>query len=187
MENIVPYYGQNIRLKCIHYTSCLNLSSVGKRLKKSMQQVLALRQNICLNICDYFKNMSKAQRFNFTYRAYGKRSRWGSNKITITNASIDKQITLKVDYIYKIENTDLEIGVSGVSLRILFYFEARRCSRQTDSVYALRINLLNIMIQKTLLRGRGTTIIMKLNESTKEVKNKKIKEFTWSRTQDLWL
>ena len=28
-----------------------------------------------LNICDYFKNMSKAQRFNFTYRAYGKRSR----------------------------------------------------------------------------------------------------------------
>ena len=35
-------------------------------------------------------------------------------KITITNASIDKQITLKCDYIYKIENTDLEIGVSGV-------------------------------------------------------------------------
>ena len=26
------------------------------------------------------KNMSKAQRFNFTYRAYGKRSRWGSYK-----------------------------------------------------------------------------------------------------------
>ena len=35
-------------------------------------------------------------------------------KITITNASIDKQITFKRDYIYKIENTDLEIGVSGV-------------------------------------------------------------------------
>ena len=34
-------------------------------------------------------------------------------KITITNASIDKQITLKRDYIYKTENTDLEIGVSG--------------------------------------------------------------------------
>ena len=32
-------------VKCIHYTSCLNISSVGKRLKKSMQQVLALRQN----------------------------------------------------------------------------------------------------------------------------------------------
>ena len=31
----------------------------------------------------------------------------GPTKITITNASIDKQITLKRDYIYKIENTDL--------------------------------------------------------------------------------
>ena len=83
-------------------------------------------------------------------------------KITIiTNTSIDKQITLKREYIYKIENTDLEIGVSGLLLRILFYFEARRCSRQTGSVYALRINLLNIMIQKTLLRGRGASIIMK--------------------------
>ena len=80
-------------------------------------------------------------------------------KITITNASIDKQINLKRVYIYKIENTDLEIGVSGVLLRILFYFEARKCSRQTGSVYALRINLLNIIIQRTLLRGRGTSII----------------------------
>ena len=80
-------------------------------------------------------------------------------KITITNASIDKQITLKRVYIYKIEHTDLEIGVSGVLLHILFYFEARRCSRQTGSVYALRINLLNIMIQRTLLRGRDTSII----------------------------
>ena len=43
---------------------------------------------------------------------------------------------------------------------------------------------LNIMIQKTLLRGRGTSIIMKLNESNKEVNTKK-KEFTWTRTQDL--
>ena len=57
----------------------------------------------------------------------------GPTKITITNASIDKQIALKRDYIYKIENTDLEIGGS-----------ARRCSRQPVSVYALRINLLNI-------------------------------------------
>ena len=57
--------------------------------------------------------------------------------ITITNASIDKQISLKRVYIYKIENMDLEIGVSGVLLRIIFYFEARRCSRQTGSVYAL--------------------------------------------------
>ena len=107
----------------------------------------------------------------------------GPTKITITNASIDKQITLKRDYIYKIENMDLEIGVSGALLRILFYFEARRCSRRTGSVHALRINLLNIMIQKTLLRDRGTSIIMKLNESNKEVKYKK-KEFTWTRTQD---
>ena len=40
--------------------------------------------------------------------------------LTITNASIDKQITLKRAYIYKIENTDLEIGVSGVTYTILF-------------------------------------------------------------------
>ena len=80
-------------------------------------------------------------------------------KITITNASIDKQVTFKRDYITKFENTDLEIGVSGVLLHILFYFEARRYSRQTGSAYALRINLLNIMIQRTLLRGRGTSII----------------------------
>ena len=79
--------------------------------------------------------------------------------MTITNVSIDKQITLKRDYIYKIENTDLEMGVSGVLLRILFYFEAQRCSRQTGSAYALRINLLNIMIQRTLLRDRDTSII----------------------------
>ena len=109
----------------------------------------------------------------------------GPTKITITNASIDKQITLKRGYIYKIENTDLEIGVSGVLLRILFYFEARRCSRETGSVYALRINLLNIMIQKTLLGGRGTSIIVKLNESNEEVKVKKKKGFTWTRTQGL--
>ena len=79
------------------------------------------------------------------------------------------QVTLKRDYIYKIENSDLEIRLSSVLLRILFY-----CSRQTGSVYTLRINLLNIMIQKTLLRGRGTSIIVKLNESNKEVKNKNI-------------
>ena len=68
---------------------------------------------------------------------------------------------------------DMEIGISGVLLRILFYFEAHRCSRQTGSVYTLGNNLLNIMIQKTLLRGRGTSIIIKLNESNKEVKIKK--------------
>ena len=127
--------------------------------------------------------MSKEQRDSIerTVNVLGE----GPTKITITNASIDKQITLKRDYIYKIENTDLEIGVSGVLLRIQFYLEARRCSRQTGSVYALRINILNIMIQKALLRGRGTSIIMKLNESNKEVKIQKKKEFTWTRTQDL--
>ena len=74
--------------------------------------------------------------FNFIYYRC-------TTTLTKTNASIDKQITLKRVYIYKIENTDLEIGVSGVLLRILFYFEARRCSRQTGSLYALRINLLH--------------------------------------------
>ena len=48
--------------------------------------------------------MSKAQRFNFKYiertvSVLGE----DPTKITITNASIDKQITLKRDYIYKIE------------------------------------------------------------------------------------
>ena len=119
-----------------------------------MQQVLARRQSRYF-FCDYFKNMSKAQRFNFTYRAYGD----DPTKIKITNTSIDKQITLERVYIYKIKNMDLEIEVSGGLLRILFFFEARRCSRQTGSVYALRINLLNIMIQRILLRGRGTSII----------------------------
>ena len=63
--------------------------------------------------------MSKAQRFNFTYRAYGD----DPTKIKITNTSIDKQITLKRVYIYKIKNMDLEIEVSGGLLRILFYLK----------------------------------------------------------------
>ena len=112
-----------------------------------MQQVLALRQNRFFKISAItLKNISKAQRFNFTCRAYRNVLGEDPTKITITNASIDKKITLKHDFIYKIENTDLEIGVSGVLLRILFYLEARSCSRQTGSVYTLRINLLNIMI-----------------------------------------
>ena len=37
-------------------------------------------------------------------------------KITIRNASIDTQITLKRVFIYKIENTDLEIGGSSYSI-----------------------------------------------------------------------
>ena len=82
---------------------------------------------------------------------------------------------------------DLEIRVSSVLLRILFYFEARRCSRQTCSVNALRINLLNIMIQKTLLRGRGTSIIIKLNESNKEVKKQTKKKLRGVELRTLWL
>ena len=130
--------------------------------------------------------MSKVQRFRSshierTVNVLGE----DPTKITITKASINKQKTLKLDYIYKIENMDLEIGVSGVLLRILFYFEARRWSRQTGSLYALRINLLNIMIQMTLLRDRGTSIIMKLKESNKKVKIQKKHELMWTRTQDL--
>ena len=90
-------------------------------------------------------------------------------KITITNASIDKQITLKRDYIYKIENRYFR--------RFITYtipFWSTYMFSQTGLVYALRINLLNIMIQKTLLRGRGTSIIMKLNESNKKQQQKKI-------------
>ena len=161
-ENIVPYYRQNIRLKSIHYTCCLNLNSVGKRLKKSMQQVLVLRQSgsflkylqlLLKKICQ--KHRESFSHIERTVNVLGE----DPKKITIANPGIDKQITLKRDYIYKIENTDLEIGVSGVLLRTLFYFEARRKSRQTGSGYALRINLLNIMIQRTLLRGRGISII----------------------------
>ena len=101
------------------------------------------KQIVFLNICDYFRICQKHRdsilHIERTVNVLGV----DPSKITITNASIDKQITLKRVYIYKIENTDLEIGLSGVLLRILFYFEARRCSRQTGSVYALRINLLN--------------------------------------------
>ena len=65
-ENIFPYYSQNIWLKIIHYTCCLNLSSVGKRLKKSMQQAFALRQSrYFLNICDYFKKYVKSTEIQF--------------------------------------------------------------------------------------------------------------------------
>ena len=73
-------------------------SSVGKRLKKSMQQVLALRQNrFILNICDYFKNMSKHR--DSTSHIERTVNVLGEGPTTITNASIDKQITLKRDYI----------------------------------------------------------------------------------------
>ena len=129
-----------------------------------MQQVLALRHlsRYFLNIYDYFKKCEKHRdSISHTERTVNVIDE-DPTKITITNASIDKQIFLRRVYIYKIENTDLEIGVSGVLLRILFYFEAHRCFRQTGLVYALRINLLNIKIQRKLLRGRGTSIINKV-------------------------
>ena len=88
---------------------------MGKRLKKSMQQVLALRQSryflisaITLKICQ--KHRDSISHIERMVNVLGE----DPTKITITNASIDKQITLKRVYIYKIENTDLEIGVSGV-------------------------------------------------------------------------
>ena len=70
-----------------------------------MHQVLALRQNrFILNICDYFKICQKhrdsTSHIERTVNVRGE----GPTKITITNASIDKQIILKRDYIYKIEN-----------------------------------------------------------------------------------
>ena len=114
-------------VKYIHYTSCLRKTSEEK----------------------YAASLgTKAKQFFFKYlrlllkKCQKHRDSTSHIEITITNASIDEQITLKRDYIYKIENTDLEIGVSGVLLRILLYFEARRCSIQPGSVYALRINLL---------------------------------------------
>ena len=42
-ENIVPYFSQNIRLIIIHHTWCLNLSSVGKRLKKKYAASLSTK------------------------------------------------------------------------------------------------------------------------------------------------
>ena len=114
-------------------------TSLGTKAKQ-----IFLISAITLKICQ--KHRDSSSHIERTINVLGE----GPSKITITNASIDKQITLKRDYICKIENTDLEIGVSGVLSRILFYFEARSCSRQTSSVYALRIKLLNIIIQKDI-------------------------------------
>ena len=123
-------------------------ASLGTNAKQIFLKISAITLKICQ------KHRDSTSHIERTVNVLGE----GPSKIA--NARIDKQITLKHDYIYKIGNTDLEIEVSGVLLRILFYFEARRCSRQTVSVYALSINLLNIMIQKTLLRGRGTSIMI---------------------------
>ena len=159
-------------------------ASLGTKAKQIFFQISAINLKI------YQRHRDSTLHIKRTVNVLGE----DPTKITITIASIDKQITLKRDYTYKIENTDLEIGVAGVLLRILFYFEARRCSRQTGSMYALRNNLLNIMIQRTLLRGRGTSIIMKLNESNKEPqvkiqknKNKKNKNLRGLGLRTFWL
>ena len=70
-------------------------------------------KQIFLNICDYLKIFQKHRdsisHIERMVNVLGE----DPTKITITNASIDKQKMKRV-YIYKIENTDLEIGVSGV-------------------------------------------------------------------------
>ena len=82
---------------------------MGKRLKKSMQQVLALRQSRYFfkylrlfkkKICQ--KDRDSISHTDRTVNVLGE----NPTKITITNASTDKQITWKRVYIYKIENTD---------------------------------------------------------------------------------
>ena len=78
---------------------------------------------ITLKICQ--KHRDSTSHIERTVTVLGE----GPTKISITNASLDKQITLKRDYIYKIEKKDLKLGVSGVFIRKLFYFEERRCSR----------------------------------------------------------
>ena len=66
---------------------------------------------------------------------------------------IDKQIGLRRDCIYNIENTNLEIGVLSICLYLLQCFEMHKRS------CLLRFNRL---IQRSLLRGRGTSIVVKL-------------------------
>ena len=80
---------------------------MGKRLKKSMRQVLALRQSryFFLKYLRYFKKICQKHRDSLSHikrmvNVLGE----DPSKVTITNASIDKQITLKRVYIYTNEN-----------------------------------------------------------------------------------
>ena len=82
-ELIIPYYSQNIRLQIIHYTCCLYFSSVGKCLKKSIQEALTLRQG-------RFKKISKARRYSFSHIECTVNV-LGEDRTKVTNASIDKQ------------------------------------------------------------------------------------------------
>ena len=73
-------------------------------------------KQIVLNSCGYFLKRCQKHRDSISHINVLSED---LTKISITNASIDKQKTLKCDYIYNIENTDLEIGVSVVLLRKL--------------------------------------------------------------------
>ena len=72
------------KYKVKHYSQYMlfELEFNGKTSEEKFAASLGTKakQIFFFNICDNFKNMSKAQRFNFTYRAYGKRSRLGSYK-----------------------------------------------------------------------------------------------------------
>ena len=91
----------------------LKFSGKTSEEKYAASLVTKAKQIFFLNICDYFKICQK-HRDSISYiermvNVLGE----DPTKITITNASIDKQITLKRAYIYKIENTDLETGVQA--------------------------------------------------------------------------
>ena len=79
-------------------------ASLGTKAKQIFFKYLRLLKKICQKHRDSTSHVER------TVNVLGE----GPTKITITNASIDIQITLKCDYIYNIENTDLEIGVPGV-------------------------------------------------------------------------
>ena len=82
----------------------------GKKSEEKYAASLGTKaKQIFLNICDYFENICQKHRDSIshierTVNVLGE----DPTKITITNSSIDKQISLKRDYINKIENTDLE-------------------------------------------------------------------------------
>ena len=71
----------------------------------------AKQMYIFLNTCDYFKKICQKHRYSVSHieRTVNVLDE-DPTKITITNASIDTQLTLKRVFIYRIKNTDLEIG-----------------------------------------------------------------------------
>ena len=65
-----------VNMYSLYNCKLLELKFSGKTSEEKYSASLGTKaKQIFFNICDYFKNMSKSQRFNFTYRAYGKRSR----------------------------------------------------------------------------------------------------------------